>query len=395
MNGMEDKAVYRALFIVNFLACLGFGIADPFFPVYATSNGAAGIHLALIFSGFAAAKTLFSPLAGWWSDRSGRRRLLVIGLFAHAAIAIGYLYLPSPVCLILLRFLQGVAAALVRPVSLAYIGDMAPSRHEGTAMGTFEISYYAALAFGPVAGGIIKDTLGFPGIFISLSFLCMLAFLTALIFVKHFGTNRERENRAVRVDLSVLKKSRILIALCGFIFSRTFGIVYFGMFLPIFMFENLRLTGIEMGVVMGANTTVTALLLRPMGYLSDRIDRDRLILIGGAAAALLTALLPLSETFPHLIFLSIGIGFASVLSLPASSALLVEEGNRQGMGLTMGIFNAAMNLGAVLAPLAGGILFTVFGMKAVFYSAGFVGFAGIYFYGLARNMRKRDSGTGA
>ena len=395
MSGTEEKGVYRALFIVNFLACLGFGIADPFFPVYATSNGAAGIHLALIFSGFAAAKTLFSPLTGWWSDRIGRRRLLVIGLFAQAAIAIGYLCLPSPSSLILLRFLQGIAAALVRPVSLAYIGDMAPARHEGTAMGTFDISYYAALAIGPVAGGIVKDTFGFPGIFICLSALCMLAFLTALVFVRHFGKNRVSEIRTLRVDLSVLKKSGTLIALCGFIFSRTFGIVYFGMFLPIFMFENLRLTGIEMGVVMGANTIVTALMLRPMGLLSDRVARDRLILTGGTAAALLTAFLPLSETFPHILFLSIGIGFASVLSLPASSALLVEEGNRQGMGLTMGIFNAAMNLGAVLAPLAGGILFSLFGMKAVFYGAGFLGLGGVCFYHLARNTRKGDSGQGS
>jgi DHA1 family multidrug resistance protein-like MFS transporter len=395
MSGMEEKGVYRALFIVNFLVCLGFGISDPFFPVYATSNGAAGIHLALIFSGFAAAKTLFSPLTGWWSDRIGRRRLLVIGLFAHGAIAIGYLYLPSPPSLILLRFLQGVAAALVRPVSLAYVGDMAPARHEGTAMGTFDISYYAALAIGPVAGGIIKDTLGFPGIFFSLFILCLLAFAAALIFVGHFGKNREKDGRAFRVDLSLLKKSRTLIALCGFIFSRTFGIVYLGMFLPIFMHENLHLTGIEMGVVMGTNTIVTALLLRPMGRLSDRVRRDWLILFGGAAAALLTAVLPLSETFPHLLFLSIGIGFASVLSLPASSALLVEEGNRHGMGLTMGIFNAAMNLGAVLAPLAGGILFSLFGMKSVFYGAGLLGFAGIYFYFLARNTRARDSGAGS
>ena len=393
MSGTEDKGVYRALFAVNFLVCLGFGIADPFFPVYATSNGAASIHLALIFSGFAAAKTLFSPLTGWWSDRIGRRRLLVIGLFAHAAIAIGYLYLPSPPFLILLRFLQGVAAALVRPVSLAYVGDMAPARHEGTAMGTFDISYYAALAIGPVAGGVIQDTLGFPGIFVSLSALCILAFLTALIFMKRFGKNREKEGRAFRVDLSLLKKSRTLIALCGFIFSRTFGIVYFGMFLPIFMFEDLHLTGVEMGVVMGASTIVTALMLRPMGHLSDRVRRDRLILFGGAAAALLTALLPLSETFPQILFLSIGIGFASVLSLPASSALLVEEGNRQGMGLTIGIFNAAMNLGAVLAPLAGGFLFSLFGMKAVFYSAGFLGFAGICFYYLARSARERDGGA--
>ena len=112
---------------------------------------------------------------------------------------------------------------------------------------------------------------------------------------------------------------------------------------------------------MGANTVVTALLLRPMGLLSDRVRRDRLVVAGGRAAALLTLCLPLAETFPQLLGLSVCIGAAGALSMPASSALLVEEGGRQGMGLTMGVFNGAMNLGAVLAPLAGGVAFGFFG----------------------------------
>lgn len=48
-------------------------------------------------------------------------------------------------------------------------------------------------------------------------------------------------------------------------------------------------------------------------------------------------------------------GVGTVISLPASSALLVKEGYLYGMGLAMGIFNGAMNLGTVLAPLAGGL----------------------------------------
>jgi MFS family permease len=350
--------------------------------VYATSSGASGLHLALIFSGYAAAKILFSPVTGWWSDRKGRRRLLVSGLFLQSAIAFGYLFLPGPSCLIALRFLQGVAAAFIRPVSLAVVGDIAPERREGAAMGTFDISFYAALAVGPVLGGIVKDASGFRGIFLSLFCLCLMALATAILFVKNHAEEKGAAAPA-RLDWSVLKRSRTLIALCGFIFARSFGIVYFVMFLPVFMNGTLRLTGLEIGAVMGANTVVTALLLRPMGFLSDRVRRDRLVAAGGGAAALLTLCLTFAETFPQLLGLSICIGIAGALSLPASSALLVEEGGRQGMGLTMGVFNGAMNLGAVLAPFAGGVAFGLFGMDWVYYGAGMVGLAGTGFYLLA------------
>ena len=147
---------------MNFLICLGLGIADPFFPAYATGGGATGVHLAILFSGYAVAKTVFSPLTGWWSDTGGRCKLLLLGISVYMAAALGYLFSSDPVALIALRFLQGIAAAFVRPVSLAFVGDIAPARGEGTAMGTFDISFYSAFAVGPILGGVIQESYGFP-----------------------------------------------------------------------------------------------------------------------------------------------------------------------------------------------------------------------------------------
>jgi hypothetical protein len=47
--------------------------------IYAVSSGAATFHLAPIFSGYTAAKTLVSPLTGWWSDCRERRDFILKG----------------------------------------------------------------------------------------------------------------------------------------------------------------------------------------------------------------------------------------------------------------------------------------------------------------------------
>jgi len=96
--------------------------------------------------------------------------------------------------------------------------------------------------------------------------------------------------------------------------------------------------------------------------------------------ALLTFCLPLAQSFGHLLTLSVAIGIFRVVSLPASSALLVQEGNLYGMGLAMGIFNGAMNFGTVLAPLAGGFVLGFFGIETIFYGAAFLGLIGIVFF---------------
>jgi MFS family permease len=376
----EERKAYRGLFATNFLVALGFGMADPFFPIYAVNAGATGLHLALIFSSFAAAKMLMAPLIGWWSDHRGRRDLILAGLCTCLLVSLGYFLMPGPSALIPLRILQGVGAALVRPVTLAFIGDMAPASREAQTMGTFDISFYSAQAAGPVIGGLIKDAAGFPGVFLSLSFLCLLSLLSASCFVKIAPTRTPARINRSRLEADGLGISRTLIGLCGFIFTRSMSIVLFAVFIPIFMAENLKLSGIEMGLIMGAGTVITALFLRPMGSLSDKLDRRRLVVIGGSMTALLTFCLPLAQNFGHLLALSVAIGIFSVVSLPASSALLVQEGNYYGMGLAMGVFTGAMNLGTVLAPLAGGLALGFFGIEALFYGAACLGLMGTVFF---------------
>jgi DHA1 family multidrug resistance protein-like MFS transporter len=393
------RRAYRGLFVINFMISLGFGIVEPFFPVYAVSAGATGFHIALIFSVYALAKMFMSPLIGWWSDHRGRRELIIAGLGTCLTVSLCYLLTPGPLALIALRIIQGVGAALVRPISLAFIGDIAPARREAKTMGTFEMSFDSAQAVGPMIGGVVKDLAGFPGVFLSLAVLCLLSLLSALFFVMIAPTNTPDYVARTRLHLRGLRIGRILIGLSGFILTRSFSIALFAVFIPIFMYDSLKLTGLEMGIIMGAGTVVTALLLRPMASMSDKLNCRWLVIFGGSMTALLTFCLPLAQSFGHLLALSVAIGTFRVVSLPASSALLVQEGNLYGMGLAMGIFNGAINFGTVLAPLAGGFALGFFGIKTIFYGAAFLGLIGIVFFWFCTwpvaNPRKKEKEVSA
>jgi len=371
---------YRGLFVINFMISLGFGMVEPFFPIYAVGAGATGFHIALIFSAYAVAKMLMSPLIGWWSDHRGRRALIIAGLCTCLTVSLCYLLVPGPLALIGLRMLQGIGAALVRPISLAFIGDIAPEKREAQTMGTFDISYFSAQAVGPIIGGVVKDFAGFPGLFLSLAVLCLLSLLSAFVFVMISPTHRADHAARTRPRPSGLRTGRILIGLSGFILTRSFSIALFAVFIPIFMYDSLKLTGLEMGIIMGAGTVVTVLFLRPMGSMSDKLNRRWMVIFGGSMTALLTFCLPLAQSFAQLLALRVAIGIFRVDSLPASQALLVQEGNLYGMGFSMGVFNGAMNFGTVLAPLAGGFALGFFGIKTIFYGAAFLGLIGIVFF---------------
>lgn len=245
-------------------------------------------------------------------------------------------------------------------------------------MATFDISFYAPLGLGPLIGGALKDAWGFPGIFAAVTLLSLAAFLFALRRLPH-ATVRSGRSAAAQggvVPLWGLRRGSYR-GLLAFIFGRACGISLSGSFLPILLSSKLGLSGLRSGLVLASGTAAMTLLLRPMGILSDRAPRPLLVLLGGGAVSLLYLLVPVATGFGSMLVLAVAIGIFSVVSQPASSALLVEEGTRYGMGATVGTFNAVLNAGFVAGPLLGALLQGTLGLTAVFHAAAAVGLAAV------------------
>ena len=376
---MGDRAPHKTLFLVNFAVTLGFGIADAFFPTYLFGLGARGFMLGLPLVLYSLSKILFSPVLGACADRIGYRRIILASLFLYLAVSVGYLCTHEFAALIMLRLAQGVSCAMFRPVMLAMVGSATGKEERGRVMATFDISFYAPLGLGPLIGGALKDAWGFPGIFAAVTLLSLAAFLFAL---------RRLPQASVRggcaggvpgggvVPLWGLRRGSYR-GLLAFIFGRACGISLSGSFLPILLSSKLGLSGLRSGLVLASGTAAMTLLLRPMGILSDRAPRPLLVLLGGGTVSLLYLVVPAAADFGTMLALAVAIGVFSVVSQPASSALLIEEGTRYGMGATVGTFNAVLNAGFVAGPLLGALLQGTLGLTAVFHAAGAVGLAAV------------------
>lgn len=378
-KGMED-ALFRSLFVINFVVSLGFAMLDPFLSLYARDAGAVGFYLASVFSVYAVSKMVLAPIVGCWSDRVERRRFVLVGLGAYVCISLLYMCSLSVPLLILIRFLQGAAAAVFRPVATALLGDNTPKGKGGTVIGTFDISFYSALAIGPLLGGFIKKVFGMSGIFATLFAICSISLLFATFAIPDIKGKKYRRPEKSKLDYHFLRRNTLLMGLLGFIFARAAGIILFMIFMPLFMRAYFYLDAVQIGIVMASGTIITTLLLRPMGLLSDRVRRTKLVVTGGVMVALLTSCLPLASGFWCLLGMTIALGLCSAMSLPASGAMLIEEGNRCGMGLVFGLFNGSMNLGFVVAPFLGGMVMDRIGLDAVFYLAGALGVMGAFFF---------------
>ncbi|ACD97326.1 MFS transporter [Trichlorobacter lovleyi] len=380
---METRSLFRALFLINFAITLGFGIADAFFSMYVFSLGARGILLVLPLVLYSLSKILFSPFMGACSDKIGPRRIASISLGLYLLVSICYFFTTSLMLITIMRLFQGIGCAMFRPLVASLVGERTTSEKRATVLGTFDISFYGALSVGPVVGGILKDIWGFEGIFAVLTLLCIVALLVALFYIpaqrlsKNHAAERKTENQCKCRTIFTMARQNSLRGLLAFIFGRACGISLLSAFLPILLTTKLGLSGIQTGLVMASGSLVFTLLLRPIGMLSDKTPRKPLIVAGGTIVSLLYFLIPVVSGFSQILFLGLGIGMFSVLSQPACTTLLIEEGVRHGMGLTVGIFNSVLNLGFIAGPLFGAGMQHTFGLSSVFYAAGILGFVAV------------------
>lgn len=373
---MGEEKLFKRLFLVNFLITLGFGIADAFFSIYLFSLGARGILLALPLVLYSASKVLLGPLMGAWGGRLGGIKGVAFSLALYLLVSVGYFVTSSLVVITVLRVVQGIGCAMFRPVVFGLVGRCSGGERRSTVMGTFDISFYAALSLGPLIGGVLKDCVGYRGIFASMVTVCLIA----LLAISYGAPLRNSDPVAAesvpahaRTPFRYLIGHRNLRGLLVFIFGRACGISLSTAFLPIVLSTQLRLSGIQTGMVMTASTLAVTLALRPVGLLSDRVPRKALVVVGGTVVSFLYFLIPSVPGFAQIFALVLGIGLFSALSQPASSALLVEEGSKLGMGMTVGTFNSVLNLGFMSGPLLGAGVQETFGLTAVFNLAGVLG----------------------
>lgn len=119
-------------------------------------------------------------LGGSGGDRFGRRRVFMIGLTGFAAASLACGLAPSAPWLVAARLVQGAAAALLTPASLAIIGAAYRGEARGPAIGTWAAAGALTTALGPPLGGWLVDAVGWRAIFFINLPIAAVALLLAL-----------------------------------------------------------------------------------------------------------------------------------------------------------------------------------------------------------------------
>ena len=382
-----------------FVVMIGFGITLPVLPFYverlALDAGASRrsiiLHVTLLAGVYALMQLIFAPLWGHWSDRVGRRPLILVGITGYVVAQVMFGLSTSLWLLYVARIAGGIVSSATLPASAAYVVDMTTQHERGRGMALLGTAASLGVVVGPALGGVLSrrdwhltwssahfriDGFSIP--FFAAAVLGSLTLLAALLWLpesmprtmpqaagpaKGPSTRPKADWRALLKTLSPL----LALSLAG-----QFGLTMFEGTFALFAQARFAFGPADVGYVfVVCGLVMTVFQAGAVGVLAGRVSEIIQIGVGFAVMGAGMALLAMAQTkvlvFVFVAVLSLGMAFIT----PNLAALVSTRGGERQAGASLGIQNAANSLGQAGGPLLGGVLF-IWQMSAPYLLSGAV-----------------------
>ena len=397
------------------LSSLGTSIANVGLPTLAQAFTASFQQVQWVVLAYLLAITTLIVSVGRLGDITGRRRLLLAGIFLFTAASALCGVAPTLWLLIAARAAQGLGAAIMMSLTMVFVGEAVPKEKTGSAMGLLGTMSAIGTALGPSLGGVLIDGLGWQAIFFINVPLGILALLLAHRFLPadrqerktdrpgfdHPGTLLLALTLAAYALAMTLGRGRFGLLNAALLLTAVLGLGLFalveakaasplirpGMFRnpvlsagfvmstlattvvmatlvvgPFYLSGTLALDTARVGLVMSSGPIVAALAGVPAGRIVDRFGPCRMIVAGLIGMAVGSFTLPvLAARFGVIGYIAplavITAGFA--LFQTANNTAVMTDVRPEQRGVISGMLNLSRNLGLITGASVMGAVFAL------------------------------------
>ncbi|WP_085523794.1 MFS transporter [Tuberibacillus sp. Marseille-P3662] len=359
---MENKKTLDLLSLASIplMMTLGNSMLIPVLPTIEQELKISAFQSSLIITVYSVVAIIFIPIAGYLSDRWGRKKIILPSLIIAAiggAIAGLASWLMDGAYLLILagRLLQGVGASGAFPVVIPTVGDLFKDEQEvSRGLGVIETSNTFGKVLSPIIGAFLAGFIWYLP-FLSIPVLCLISILLVGFFVK----SPKKQNKPdpfpkfVKNVKDIFKEKGKWLAAVFF----TGGIIMFILFGTLFYLSELlesdyNTKGIKKGLyiaiplfALSVSSLVTG---KKIGQ--NKVLMKWLVFIGMLLLAVTMVLLSFKPTLlwflSYLFIGGIGIGFV----LPSLDAFITEGIEKENRGTITSLYSSMRFIGVAAGP---------------------------------------------
>lgn len=370
LNPPARRGILGVIFLTVFLDLVGFGILIPLLPLYAESLGASGLVVGGIMAVYSLMQFLFSPVWGRWSDRIGRRPLMLFGTagasVAYMIFALGAGFQGSTALAIFFvaRMLAGFCGANIA-VAQAAIADVTPPELRSKSMAIIGMAFGLGFIFGPALGGISVRQFGMAGPGWVACALCAINFAAAFFLLPETrkpGAEATKPRPRWEQWRGALRHPQLGLLILVFFLS-TFAFTCFESTLGLLVSHNFDLDfkGKDANTIAGLFVFSGLLGVLAQGGLIGRLlkllGEGKLIALSLIMAGAALGPLPFIHSWPWLYVALAFLAIGSSLTRPPVFGLISRLSPAHEQGAILGVAQSAGSLARIVGPLFASTLF--------------------------------------
>jgi multidrug resistance protein len=297
-----------------------------------------------------------APLFGKWSDRIGRKPVLVVSILGTA---VGFVVLGAATTvwmLILGRILDGASGGNIS-TAMACIADVTTKETRSRNMGLVGAAFGLGFMLGPAIGGVLSKHFGLATPFYFAAGLALLNALLVWLRLPETLTAESRERARQRATIGEVFHSGRAGMISAILASQLASVTGFSIMTALFALYCEKRFGYDTAQVGYILAYVGLLGVLFQGGLLRRLLKKpiekELAVIGAVVLALSMAALPFTHTLGVLLVVCFGISLGNSFVTPTLNGLASRSTDAHCQGRLLGLMQSAGSLGRFLGPMIG------------------------------------------
>lgn len=342
---------------VQFFVYLGFGIIIPVLPEVILQQNYSEVHVGGLLSVYALASFFTAPLWGKYSDQTGRKKLILVGLFGFSlSFWIFAFSFDSLILLYLSRLVGGLFSGALYSAVTGYASDISTEETRNKYLGLLGMSIGLGFIFGPAIGGILGDiSLQLP-FTVSATLTLVLMVYAQIILKEPERVGEAKKRQILPKGASSLWGYRIKYL---FIFSFVVTLLLAGLeaTFQLFHIERIQITPLQLGYLFLFSGLVDAVV---QGGIVRRIKNgtETTWIIWSQVIAALGLALTFFTTSLVMAGITLCIFTAGNALARTTLVALTTKESGGNYGTAAGVSYSMDNLGRIIGPLTFAWLFT-------------------------------------
>ncbi|WP_372513140.1 MFS transporter [Mycobacterium stomatepiae] len=366
----------------NIMIALGYGVVSPALPAFARTFGVSIKAVTFLVTVFSLSRLCFAPVSGLLAQRLGERRIYIGGLLVVAVSTTACAFSQTYWQLLLFRALSGVGSTMFYVSALGLMIHISPADARGRIAGLFTTSFMIGAVGGPAVGGLAAGW-GLTAPFVVYG-VAMLG-VAVVLFYSLRNSALAAPPPPTRSTVTMRQALRVRAYRSALLSNFATGWSAFGLriaLVPLFLSDVMHCSVGVIGWALAAFAGGNAVAVVPSGYLSDRMGRRTLLIVGLTASGVATVWLGLASSLAAFMVAAFVSGATTgIFMSPLQASVADILGSEARAGLPVAAVQMVTDLGAIVGSMAVGWVaeqlnygwgFTISGIVLVIAAFGWV-----------------------